>query len=73
MWRDFNVEHCQEDMYYRRTLTHDDTIITYKCPPCNAQLRKLSNLFEHIESDLCNQKLNNPIIRRFRNHLALHV
>jgi hypothetical protein len=72
-WPDFIVGEYQDDMYYRRTLAQDDTIIPYKCPSCDAKLRKLSSIFEHVESDSCGQELDDPIIRRLQDHLALHV
>lgn len=33
----------------------------YKCPDCQTVFRHLSGLFQHVESDACNQKFDGGI------------
>jgi hypothetical protein len=69
-WRHFIDEDYHEDMYQGLTLAQYGTIYPYMCPTCDVGLRKLSSLFQHIESDSCGLCLNDPVIRQLRNYLS---
>jgi hypothetical protein len=45
----------------------------YKCPDCENQFRYLSGLFQHVESDACNQQLNGTSIGQLDYFISIRV
>ncbi|KAF2024781.1 hypothetical protein EK21DRAFT_93777 [Setomelanomma holmii] len=67
-WRYFIYTNFQNDMYNCVPLEHG--LDPYYCPTCDASMPKLSSLFQHIESDSCDQTLGDSVIGQLRNYLA---
>jgi hypothetical protein len=68
-WDDYIDPH-----YRRELLDNGDTVYNvnaFRCPTCHVKLPKLSSLFQHIESDACEQTLDDDRdIGPLREHLA---
>jgi hypothetical protein len=43
----------------------------YKCPDCENQFRYLSGLFQHVESDACNQQVEGTSIGRLEHFISI--
>jgi len=58
-------------MYNARDLNdiYSNTV-PYKCPTCDSTMAKLSSLYQHVDSNTCDQALNDSVIGQLRNYLA---
>jgi hypothetical protein len=55
----YRLDRIAYDCYYSEDYTNDwDDYYMYKCPDCQNGFRFLSGLFQHIESDACDQQLD---------------
>ncbi len=45
----------------------------YKCPECQKKLRLLSGLFQHVESDACNQQIRTKSIGKLVHFISTRV
>lgn len=48
-------------------------VCPYFCPTCDAEFRKLSSLFQHVESQSCSQTLDGGVMATLRRYLANYV
>jgi len=72
-WPDFVCGECciYDLLDYGDSQSHADP---FKCPTCDASMAKLSSLFQHVESDSCEQTLVDGAVgtlrRFFRSRLG---
>ncbi|KAF1957978.1 hypothetical protein CC80DRAFT_491291 [Byssothecium circinans] len=72
VWSHFIDDSYRGDMLEGCDLERDytDTTYAYKCPTCDVSLRKLSSLFQHVESSACSQTLDSGAIGQLRRFLT---
>lgn len=52
------LDHIAYDSFWSEDYTNDwNDYYMYKCPDCQNGFRFLSALFQHVESDACNQEM----------------
>ena len=56
--------------YQAKHYTTGDDSYPYKCPECDNKFRYVSSLFQHVESDRCNQGYSGSI-RKMRHWIAI--
>lgn len=59
-WKEYLDEDYREDLLSRVDIEdeYEDTVYPFKCPKCDVDFTKLSDLFQHVYSKACDQGLH---------------
>ncbi|ERF77060.1 hypothetical protein EPUS_06278 [Endocarpon pusillum Z07020] len=61
---------CYQSRYYTNGWNE---YYQYKCPDCQTKFRYISALFQHAESDACNQRCNGTSLEKLRHYISISV
>lgn len=70
-WRHFIDIEYRSSMLECHSLQekYDDTVYPFKCPTCENIFSKLSGLFQHVETQACDQKLDSGAMKKLVRYL----